>query len=288
LREYPERTERRLWNDRVYLIGGKRDHESLVELIDQQESLSARVLDPFALTGVAETRVPPEQGRFAPLLGMLLDEVVDSHPIDFLHPRRPARPVGRWRVAAGVAGLVAIVGLALTVYVWGQLSTIQDKNQALKLRLRELNETARKAVAQKERIEAIAAWKNREVNWLDELRDLSIRFPGPRDAVVLRMTMRPMQNRGGMIDMQGLVRDPNIVVNMEQQIRDPFRDVRSRRIQQRSLADDYTWLFETSISIVPRKPAQYVGGDSGAEAVKPPPDAKPAAAPPDERTARSG
>ncbi len=273
--------------DRVYLLGGQQDHHGLAEQIDEQESLSARVLDPFALTGVAETRVPPDRGRFAPLLGMLLDEVVGSHPVDFLHPRRPPKPLGRWRVAAAVAGLIAIIGLGLAMYVWGQLSAIQADNLNLKLRLRELNETARKAVAQKERIEAIAAWKTRDVNWLDELRDLSVRFPGPRDAVVLRMTMRPAQNRGGMIDMQGLVRDPNIVVNMERQIRDPFRKVRSRRIQQRALEDDYTWLFETSISVAPRKPDQYAAAASTENSADPqaeesPPAEQAASKPPDE------
>ena len=120
-----------------------------------------------------------------------------------------------------------------------------------------MNETARKAVKQKNRIEAIAAWKNRDVNWLEELRDLSIRFPGPRDAVVLRMSMRPSQGAGGLIDLQGLVRDPKVVVNLERQVRDDFRTVRSRRVQQRTQEDDYTWLYETSVSVAPRRPDQY-------------------------------
>ena len=120
-----------------------------------------------------------------------------------------------------------------------------------------MNETAKKAAKQKDRIEAIAAWKNRDVNWLEELRDLSLRFPGPRDAVVLRMSMRPSQGDGGLIDLQGLVRDPKVVVNLERQIRDEFRTVRSRRVQQRTQEDDYTWVYETSVSVAPRRPEQY-------------------------------
>jgi hypothetical protein len=109
----------------------------------------------------------------------------------------------------------------------------------------------------KVRIEAIAAWKDRDVNWLEELRDLSSRFPGPRDAVVLRMSMRPSQGAGGLIDLQGLVRDPTVVVNLETQVRDEFRTVRSRRVQQRTQENDYTWLYETSVSVSPRRPDQY-------------------------------
>jgi hypothetical protein len=217
------------------------------------------VLDPFSLTGVAETRVPPDRGRFAPLLGMLLDEVVHSHPVDFLHPHRPVKPIPPWRVAAAVVGVVAVLALGLTFYVWGQLAEVNQVNQDLRQRLRDLNTTSRKAVEQKNRIEAIAAWKSRDVNWLDELRDLSQQFPGARDAAVLRMTMRPAQTRGGMVDLQGLVRDPNIVATIEGKVRDPFRSVRSRRIQQRALEEDYAWSFETSISVTPRRPEQYPG-----------------------------
>lgn len=255
---------------RLYLIGGLADYETLIEQLDQLESLTTEVLDPFALTGVAETRVPPDRGRFAPLLGMLLDEVVRSHPVDFLHPRRPVKPVPRWRVAAAAVAMVAVVGLGLTFHVWGQLAEVHEVNEQLKLRQRELNTTARKAVEQKNRIEAIAAWKLRDVNWLDELRDLSQQFPGARDAVVLRMTMRPAQNRGGMVDLQGLVRDPNIVANMESKVRDPFRSVRSRRIQQRALEQDYTWMFETSISVAPRRPEQYPGSRTTVAAAESP------------------
>ncbi len=251
---------------RVYLIGGRADYETLIEQLDSLESLTTEVLDPFSLTGVAETRVPPDRGRFAPLLGMLLDEVVHSHPVDFLHPHRPVKPVPPWRVAAVVAGMVAVLGLGLTFYVWGQLAEVNQVNVDLRNRLRDLNTTSRKAVEQKNRIEAIAAWKSRDVNWLDELRDLSQQFPNARDAVVLRMTMRPAQTRGGLVDVQGLVRDPNIVATIEGKVRDPFRSVRSRRIQQRALEEDYAWMFETSISVAPRRPEQYPGVPTAAAA----------------------
>jgi hypothetical protein len=162
-----------------------------------------------------------------------------------------------------------LVGLALGLYVWGSLAEVNADNQRLAGRLRDLNETARKAVKQKERIEAIAAWKNRDVNWLEELRDLSNRFPSPRDAVVLRMSMRPSQGAGGLIDLQGLVRDPKVVVNLERQVRDDFRTVRSRRVQQRTQEDDYTWLYETSVSVAPRRPDQYAVQPAGATAAEP-------------------
>jgi hypothetical protein len=178
------------------------------------------------------------------------------------------------------AGGLALVALALVLYVWSTLAEVNADNQRLAARLRDLNETARKGVKQKQRIEAIAAWKNRDVNWLEELRDLSVRFPGPRDAVVLRMSMRPSQGAGGLVDLQGLVRDPKVVVNLERQLRDGFRTVRSRRVQQRTQEDDYTWVYETSVSVAPRRPDQYAVQPEAAEtqpqaATAPPPSAAP-------------
>jgi Tfp pilus assembly PilM family ATPase len=257
--------------ERIYLIGGTADYEMVIEQFDGQDTIDVMVLDPFALTGVTEARVPPDRGRFAPLLGMLLDEAVRAHPVDFLHPRRPVKPVPRWRIALAVAGMIAVLGLGLTFHVWSQLAEVNDVNQGLRRQLGELNATARKAVEQRKRIEAIAAWRSRDANWLEELRDLSQRFPSGRDAVLLRMTMRPSQTRGGIIDMQGLVRDPNIVANMEGSIRDPFRSVRSRRLSQRAVDEDYTWTFETSISVAPRRPDQYPGARSDVAAAESPP-----------------
>lgn len=243
---------------RVHLVGSREQCAAIAERIEQESGLPAGVLDPFEAAHVTELQMPARPERFVPLLGLLLDEAAGTHAIDFLHPHRPERPLGRWHMVGGVAGAVALLVLAAALYVWSTLSEIGATNRQLGQRLRELKETARKATDQKRRIEAVAAWQDRDVNWLDELRDLSERFPGPRDALILRMAMRPASSAGGAIDLQGLLRDPKIVVNMEHLVRDRFRRVQSRRVQQRSGEEDYTWLFETAISIAPRQPEQYV------------------------------
>ena len=254
---------------RVHLVGSREQCAAIAERIEQESGLSAGVLDPFEAAHVTELQMPSRPERFVPLLGLLLDEAAGTHAIDFLHPRRAERPLGRWRRVGVVAGAVALLVLAAALYVWSALSEVGTTNRQLSQRLRELRETAKKASDQKRRIEAVAAWQDRDVNWLDELRDLSERFPGPRDALVLRMAMRPSSSAGGVIDMQGLLRDPKIVVNMEHLVRDGFRRVQSRRVQQRSGEEDYTWLFETAVSVAPRPAEQYV-------ARREPPAAEPA------------
>jgi hypothetical protein len=266
----------------VYVVGSPEDHQDLIDSIGEQLSLPAGTFDPFTALGVPEERVPPSRGRFASLLGMLLDEAAGKHAVDFLNPRRQPRPVTRWRIAAIAAAAVAVVILALAFHVWSALSEINQENRALTERLEQLKETMERAQKLKNRIEAIAAWTTGEVIWLDELRDLSIRFPSARDAMVLQMSMRPSQTKGGMIDFQGLVRDPKVVVNMESRIRDEYRKVRSRRVQERAVERDYTWVFESSMSVARRSKEHYVSHLPEVEQPVEPPEALAAARPSDD------
>ena len=73
------------------------------------------------------------------------------------------------------------------------------------------------------------------------------------------MNLAPARGTGGSIDMQCLVRDPTIVVRMEQAIRDQFHQIRSKRVQQRGKEKAYTWQFETSMYAARRDKQQYLG-----------------------------
>ena len=242
----------------IYIFGGPDDYEDLVTRITDELSKTARVLDPFAALGRTQCELPEDRGRFAALLGMLLDEATGSHAVDFLHPRRPPPPVSRLRVGLLGAAAVAMFVFVIGFYARSDLPEINKKNKALSQELAKLKEATPKAAKRAEVINAIGSWTQRDLNWLDELRDLSIRCPGPRDAVVLRMSMRPSQSGGGMVSIDGLVRDPKVVIKMQQQIRDQYRRVRSPTIRERRLERDYTWYFDASIAVARRSKDAYV------------------------------
>jgi hypothetical protein len=107
---------------------------------------------------------------------------------------------------------------------------------------------------------AISSWTSHEVNWLDELRNLSAQFPVASDAMVLRMTMRPSQSGEGMIDMEGLIRDPSVLVKMKERLRESHGRVQGRLQQdQQHQHLGYSWLFmETLVDLPPEieEPAQ--------------------------------
>ncbi len=242
----------------VYVFGGPEDHQELLGRIREDLFLPARLFDPFGALSVREELIPEDRGRFAALLGMVLDEAHGTHAVDFLNPRKPPEPVSRLRLAAIAGAVLAAVVLAIGFHIWGELSAINDDYRQQAARLRQLNDMLKKAAAQKQVIEAVADWKSSDVVWLDELRDLSIRMPSARDALLLRMSMSGSRSGGGTIEVHGLLRDPKILGNVESQIRDPYREIRSPRIQERLAERDYTWLFQASISVGRRSKTAYV------------------------------
>ncbi|NUQ66572.1 MAG: hypothetical protein HUU20_29265 [Pirellulales bacterium] len=246
--------------ERVYIFGSPAKRRWLADRIRDDLLLPVTVVDPFESVDLPDELVPAESGRFASLVGMLLDEVDGGrHAVDFLHPRKKPQPPNYRRVGLVAGALVAAVVLAAGYFVWDRIASMDREITDLAARKKQLDDSLKKAADQKKVIAAVDEWRATDVTWLDELRDLSVRFPQARDAIVLRMTLTPARGSGGAIDMQCLVRDPTIVVRMEHGIRDEFHQVRSKRVQQRGQEKAYTWQFESSMYLARRDKEQYLG-----------------------------
>jgi hypothetical protein len=233
----------------IHLFGRADEHEELVERIRDDLFLTAKVFDPFEVLRVDPSLVPERSGRFVPLLGMLLDEAAGSHAVDFLHPREKPKPVDRKRIAAIAAVVLALVVLGVGYERWSKWSAIDRKYQAYREKLAKLNEATKKAKDLKGLVGAVEGWKARDVVWLDELRHLSLRLPSARDVVLSNMSMSTAQGGGGSVHFEGLMRSPEVLVNLERRIRDEYRQVRSKGVRERRGEKEYTWTFDTSLSI---------------------------------------
>ncbi len=242
----------------IYLLGNQSEHEQLLWQLSDRVSTPVHCRDPFEVVSAFRCAVPPESGRFAGLIGMLLDEAAGAkHPVDLLHPRKPPKTPSKARIAAAIGGILFLGLTAWGYTIWSEYAEIAGTNAALESELRELNETASRAARQQRLINAVAQWQAADINWLDELGDLSLRLPSARDLVVGRMTMS-VSGATGSIFLQGLIRDPKIVHDMERSIRDSYRRVQTPRIQEREVSGDYAWVFETALAVSRRPPQQYV------------------------------
>ncbi len=244
--------------ERVYLLGSSGQRHRVADHITNQLFLPVTVVDPFDTVEIDDELRPEDSGRFAPLVGMLFDETEPgAHAIDFLHPRKKPEPPNYRRYAISAAALLVMIVLAAGYFVWNGLATLDGEISDRVQRRKELDELLKKADQQRRVVAAVDAWEAGNVNWLDELRDLSQRLPPARDIRVLRLNASPARGRGAVVDMPCLVRDPSVVVRMEQAIRDKSHQIDSKDIRQLGADKAYSWQFSASMYASRRDKEQY-------------------------------
>ncbi|MBX9583620.1 MAG: pilus assembly protein PilM [Gemmataceae bacterium] len=132
--------------------------------------------DPVA--GAAEAVPDRIRGRFAGAAGLLAAKAADALPINFAAPRQPraASDPNRRRLvlAAAVGGLVLAVGAALG---YMQVSAADDRLVALREEKAALEKTLADTEVERARLAAADGWAARGVNYLDELFDMTDRWP---------------------------------------------------------------------------------------------------------------
>ena len=246
----------------AYLFGHPHEDGGLASDLTRDLNLPVEVLDPLAqvnLQGALQLSPPPHRGRFASLVGMLLDEAAGgAHPLDLLAPKRKPEPLDRRKIAVAAATAVALLLGAGGYVAWSKFDEIDQDIARYTKQSAELDGLVKRADAKRVAVDEINLWAGGEVIWLDELRDLSLRFPGPRDAVLLSLNMARSPGKGGVMEFQGLVRDPSIVARMETNLRDNHHEVRSKRVQASIQDRTYTWQFESSLSVTKRDKEMYL------------------------------
>jgi cell division ATPase FtsA len=252
----------------------------------KQSAGHVRVVDPRTLprieTGGEESLRSPEFSTA--LLAMLIEEAEGTTPtVDLLHPRKSPAPPNRRRTA-----LLAVAALVLIVLVGGEwISSLQTEREnkllAIKSKVAEMRKDGKKLAAKVAVVRSIAAWNKSGIIWLDELRDLSIHFPPARDITVRGMTFNPLRQSGARIRVNGLVSYPSVVVRMDHDLRDRYRDATSTDYEETS-ASGQNWRFDTEITTARRSPKAYAesmamsasGLNMPVSTPEPPPSTEPA------------
>lgn len=249
----------------VYVFGSLSEYQSLVEELADELSLPVSLLDPLRLES-KEGEPPARVGRLAPLLGMVYEHIDGSHPLDFCHPKEPPPPPNYWRqIAKGAAALAVVLAIG-AYYLWDvraqRNEEISDMRRSIKQVASQLDRLGRKQAV----VDAVRGWENDSINWLDELYDVTLRFPSGDDAMVRRLTIGGGRAGTGVIDMAVQVRSPDVVTELGDKLRDPFHEVRSQRVSEQKAATTYPWQFDTRVTLRRRDVAQYrasIAAESG-------------------------
>jgi len=240
----------------AYVFGSLDEHQKLVEKLADELSLPVSLLDPLRMES-KEGQPPPRVGRIAPLLGMVYEHVDGKHPLDFRNPKKPPPPPNYWGQALkGAVALLAVLAIGL-YYVWDIRAQgneeISDLRRSVKQVSSQLDRLARKQAV----VSAIQRWEGDSINWLDELYDVTRRFPTGNDAMVRRLTIGPGRAGTGVVDMAVQVHSPEVVTQLGDQLRDPFHEVRSQRVSEQKSSTAYPWQFDTRVTLRRRDVTQY-------------------------------
>lgn len=223
--------------------------ESLSEQIQSESGLPVLKINVF---DQPELKLPdgfvPTEG-LVPLLGALILAAHEKKPlIDFLNPRKPVvrRSNKRAYVFAGI--FLAIAGYFGFEYLQQQAALTNKSSDELKATLADLKNRLKKIDKERKVAEALQQWETSAPNWLDELRDLSVKIPPGQDVTLSRISMSPGRGAGGLISFSAAARTPEAVVALETALRDERHAIQTPGITPRS-DKNYPWGFESSLSV---------------------------------------
>ena len=163
--------------DELVLFGSGPRHEALVDSVRTETSLPVTLFDPFEglqLGGRLAREMPDSPDRFAPLFGILLDELEQKgHAVDFLHPRRRPEPPSR-RKSYALAGLaVALVLLSFVGWRWNTRRVLMNERNDLSIEMASSLEVSRSEDFKKH---AVSSQK-----MIDEARKLAGTYTAPKN-----------------------------------------------------------------------------------------------------------
>lgn len=190
----------------VYVAGGS-DPAAIRQKLQDVLNLPVYPVDPFEGAANLQLATADDRAALVPLWGLaLLKGDAAGLPHDFLKPRepRPVKDTGRRRAylwgGLAAAALLTAVGLG-----WSELNRVNRQvsaqfaeNAELDRELATYDESAR-------RIKAVTDWTDRSVVWLDELYDMTDRFPEPS-----RNALRLTQFSGGVVERPPNSKDKHV------------------------------------------------------------------------------
>lgn len=238
--------------EEIVLCGAGPQHVALAKLFAEQMEVPAEVFDPFAglkIEGELRRGLPDHPGRFAPLLGMLWDELTGAgHAVDFLHPRRRREPVSR-RLIYVRAGLVATILVLLGMLVLWSKTDALDKAIEKALKSKQDYDSQLNTITKVEQTVAeMEKWQAGEVNWLEELRWLSETFPGAQEAMLTQFQGNAGQ-KGTEAALEGFARSVETVTALEQKLCDKRHRMVGKDKTEDATQKPYTIRFRSSLHI---------------------------------------
>jgi len=217
--------------EKVVLCGDGAEHAAMKSLVQQELSLAVEMFDPFTelpLGPELQDRHPTGAGRFAPLLGLLVDEATGTpHAVDFLHPRKKREKADSRRRYVMIGATLAACLLAALFLVWGQLGAMDDDIEALRSRSAGMKRELAEADKWVKDAASIQLFLDHRLNWLDEMEWLSVNLPPAADVIVDKTAFTVEPPNGAELSVEGFTRERTGYEDVDSQLRKDGRTVKS-------------------------------------------------------------
>jgi Tfp pilus assembly PilM family ATPase/Tfp pilus assembly protein PilN len=169
----------------VYVAGGE-EHAPFRERLHDLLGIPVHAMDPFA--GLERVEIPSaDRAGFVSAIGLLYAWAEHAElPINFAQPKKPAPPRDankRRLIAAAAVAAVFLLGGVFTCY--GMLADKQRQYENTYLRKTNVEKALALLEEDSKRIASLDEWTQSGIVWLDELYDLTARFP---DTETIRLT----------------------------------------------------------------------------------------------------
>jgi hypothetical protein len=243
--------------ERVVLCGETADQSALQARVAQEVGLPVDLFNPFDKLTVSpglRSQRPAHAGRFAPLLGLLLDEAEGAtHAIDFLHPRKRPEPVNTRRRNLLVAATAGAAALAAVLLVMIQLDNMDSEMMQVRAQLNGMKGNVTAAEKQQQHAAAVQDFLDSDINWLAELRGLSQRLPPAENVLITQLNAGTRPPAGGEINVDGFARDSEQIGELRQRLRSDGRKVISKGGQDdpRRAKEKLRWRFDETMIVAP-------------------------------------
>ncbi|MFT5300830.1 MAG: Tfp pilus assembly PilM family ATPase [Mariniblastus sp.] len=176
----------------VLVIEDAESNKALEDNLQSQLKLETKFVDPLELASLSSSgKTPSDPHRYGGLLGSLNQENAASpHLIDFLNPRKPIVKQNDYSKAYLWGGVALAASLFAVVACWWVLSS---QASAIAVLNTKLNDLKQKNAGENDRpsvdtvlgeIEKIDNWKSSDINWLEELSEVSARSLTPDDTIL--------------------------------------------------------------------------------------------------------
>ncbi|MCH2123400.1 MAG: hypothetical protein MK165_01310 [Pirellulaceae bacterium] len=254
------------------ILGDSKLHRGMRDAIAERLStLEVDVIDPFAGIDVASDNFSKSlghAGRFASLLGLLLDEAEEqSHAIDFLHPRKKPEPKSRSRLLVSLGIAVATMLVFSMGIIWFLLRSLDNHNAELAEEITGQKIMVERSQERLDDTQLVDEFVDAGVVWLDEVAWLSRNLLGPDEAILRRISFRTNRRTGSKMILDGAVQDAELIDDLESGLRDPRHVVDGDDGAANATDSRYPATFRAQILLQRAVEAESTSTDAGGEEI---------------------